>query len=110
MRHGDGNARRGPQAYSANPLDGRQRLGLAVVADFHGERENKDDASRDHRKGQSYVAIRLQSCQGGHGAHADTITVPTIPRNRLTANEIRVPMNVTSKTRTGIAYQRGGRP
>jgi len=33
-----------------------------------------------------------------------------IPRKRLTANEISVPMKVTSSTRTGIAYQRGGRP
>ena len=41
---------------------------------------------------------------------ADKTTVPMIPRNRLTANEISVPMNVTSSTRTGIAYQRGGRP
>jgi hypothetical protein len=41
---------------------------------------------------------------------ADTTTVPTIPRNKLTANEIRVPTNVTSTTRTGIVYQRGERP
>ena len=36
-------------------------------------------------------------------------TVPTMPSSRLTANEINVPMNVTSSTRTGITYQRGGR-
>jgi hypothetical protein len=35
--------------------------------------------------------------------------VPRIPRSRLTANESRVPMNVISRTRTGIAYHRGGR-
>lgn len=40
---------------------------------------------------------------------AETTPTPMIPRNRLTANEIRVPMNVTSRTRTGITYQRGGR-
>jgi hypothetical protein len=30
-------------------------------------------------------------------------------KSRLTANEIRVPMKVNRRTRTGIAYQRGGR-
>src|SRR5580693_477594 len=40
---------------------------------------------------------------------APTATVPRIPKNRLTANEIRVPMKVNSRTRTGIAYQRGER-
>jgi hypothetical protein len=39
----------------------------------------------------------------------DTATVPTMPRNKLTANEIRVPIHVTSKTRIGIVYQRGAR-
>src|ERR1039458_1392249 len=39
----------------------------------------------------------------------DTTTVPRMPSSRLTANEMSVPMNVTSRTRTGIAYQRGGR-
>ncbi|MGO9170111.1 MAG: ABC transporter permease [Candidatus Sulfotelmatobacter sp.] len=45
-------------AYLADPLDGSQCPGLAVVTDFHGERENKDDASGGHRKGQSDMAIR----------------------------------------------------
>src|SRR5271168_575115 len=40
---------------------------------------------------------------------ADTITVPTMPTSRLTANERSVPINVISRTRTGMAYQRGGR-
>src|ERR1700690_4258483 len=40
---------------------------------------------------------------------ADTATVPMIPTSRLTANERRVPMKVISRTRTGIAYQLGGR-
>jgi len=39
----------------------------------------------------------------------ETAPVPTIPRNRETENEIRVPRKVTSKTRSGIPYQRGGR-
>jgi hypothetical protein len=38
-----------------------------------------------------------------------TAPVPTIAKNRATANEIKVPMNVTSKTRTGIAYHLGAR-
>src|SRR6266567_275867 len=37
-------------------------------------------------------------------------TVPPIPSSKLTANESSVTVNVTSSTRTGIRYQRGGRP
>src|SRR5215472_17232913 len=33
--------------------------------------------------------------------------IPTIPSRRLTANESSVTTNVTSRTRTGIKYQRG---
>lgn len=40
---------------------------------------------------------------------ADTATVPMMPTSRLTANEMRVPMKVSSSTLTGMAYQRGGR-
>jgi hypothetical protein len=35
--------------------------------------------------------------------------MPMMPRSRLAANAMRVPMNVTRSTRMGIAYQRGGR-
>src|SRR5580658_567032 len=40
---------------------------------------------------------------------AAMITMPMMPSNKLTANESSVPMKVTSRTRTGIAYKRGGR-
>src|SRR5258708_26373220 len=33
-------------------------------------------------------------------------TAPPIPSSKLTANDIRVTINVTSSTRTGIRYQR----
>jgi hypothetical protein len=38
---------------------------------------------------------------------ADIATVPMMPSSRVTANERSVPMKVTSKTRTGMVYQRG---
>jgi hypothetical protein len=39
--------------------------------------------------------------------NAPTITTPRMPSSRLTAKTSRVSRNVTSKTRTGIKYQRG---
>src|ERR1700691_6048128 len=39
---------------------------------------------------------------------ADTATVPMMPISKLTAKQMSVPTNVTRRTRTGIAYQRGG--
>jgi len=35
--------------------------------------------------------------------------MPMMPSNKLMANESSAPMKVTSRTRTGIAYKRGGR-
>src|SRR5579862_5050827 len=40
---------------------------------------------------------------------ADTMTVPRIAKNRLTANDSSVPMNVSRNTRTGSPYQCGER-
>src|ERR1017187_8174343 len=40
---------------------------------------------------------------------APRITVPKMANSKLTAKQSSVPMNVTSPTRTGVAYQRGAR-
>src|SRR5579864_430431 len=40
---------------------------------------------------------------------AETMTVPRIASNKLTAKQSSVPIKVTTQTRTGMVYQRGAR-
>ena len=74
MGHGDGDA--GRHDLIVAPFAGircqltlsmaARVLVLAVVADFHGERQNKDDAAGDHRNGQRDEAVSHRSCWDGH--------------------------------------------
>ena len=42
----------------AGPFDRRECFRLAVVADFHRQREHENDAARNRRHGQSDASIR----------------------------------------------------
>jgi len=96
-----------PARLSACPLNLRQRFGLPVMPDFHGQREHQYDHSGDNSRRHSNVAVS----QGHFGRGAPTYSCHQDDSNNPQQQAYRERKNMTRKvttaTRSAIPYQRG---